>query len=316
MKREIGGYFELELARNQEYHPNAIKLNTGRNALEYILRAKKYRKVYLPYYTCEVILEPIHKLRIDYRFYSIDKKFQPIFDYSEVEPDAVFLYTNYFGLCDNTVSEISKKCKNLVVDYSQSFFSKPVPGIDTFYSPRKFFGVPDGAYLYTDQMLNQKFGVDISYKRLKYLLGRTDLGAEQFYSEFKKVDESFTNQPIKYMSKLTQRLLSSIGYQNIAAVRNANFDIYHKYFTKRNQLSIQINPETVPMVYPFLTEDDTLREKLIENKIFVARYWPNVLEWCENGTWEYDMAKNMVPLPVDQRYGVEDMQKIVSLILK
>jgi len=32
----IGGYFELELLRREEYHKNAIRLNTGRNAFEYV----------------------------------------------------------------------------------------------------------------------------------------------------------------------------------------------------------------------------------------------------------------------------------------
>jgi hypothetical protein len=32
----IGGYFELELSRGEEYHSDAIRLNTGRNAFEYI----------------------------------------------------------------------------------------------------------------------------------------------------------------------------------------------------------------------------------------------------------------------------------------
>ena len=57
----IGGYFSLELPLIEEYHKNAIRLNTGRNCLEYILRVRGYKKVYIPYYTCEVILEPFKK---------------------------------------------------------------------------------------------------------------------------------------------------------------------------------------------------------------------------------------------------------------
>ena len=73
----IGGYFELELQRKEEYYKNAIRLNTGRNAFEYILRARGYTKVYLPYYTCDVMLEPINKLNLQYEFYSIDSTFNP-----------------------------------------------------------------------------------------------------------------------------------------------------------------------------------------------------------------------------------------------
>jgi hypothetical protein len=34
----IGGYFELELRKSDEYHKEAIRLNTGRNALKLILK--------------------------------------------------------------------------------------------------------------------------------------------------------------------------------------------------------------------------------------------------------------------------------------
>jgi hypothetical protein len=67
----IGGYFGLEIPQGEEYHKHAIKLNTGRNCLEYILKARGYKKVYLPYYTCEVVLEPFKKLGVDYEFYHI-----------------------------------------------------------------------------------------------------------------------------------------------------------------------------------------------------------------------------------------------------
>ena len=70
---EFGGYFELELNEGKDYHAGAIKLNTGRNALEYILRVNKYKKIYLPFFTCDVLLQPIEKLKIDTEFYHIDR---------------------------------------------------------------------------------------------------------------------------------------------------------------------------------------------------------------------------------------------------
>src|SRR5690554_910719 len=139
----IGGYFELELLLTEEYHKNAIRLNTGRNAFEFILRARNYKKVYLPFYTCDVILEPITKLDLKYEFYRIDLNFYPYFDFNKLGEDEVFVYNNYFDLCDKQTKEIVSLCKNLIVDNSQAFYTKPIKGVDTFYSPRKFFGLPD-----------------------------------------------------------------------------------------------------------------------------------------------------------------------------
>ena len=44
----IGGYPALELRQGEHYHTGALKLNTARNALEYILRVRGYDKVYIP----------------------------------------------------------------------------------------------------------------------------------------------------------------------------------------------------------------------------------------------------------------------------
>ena len=68
------------------------------------------------------------------------------------------------------------------------------------------------------------------------------------------------------------------------------------------------------MVYPFMTSDESLRAWLIENKVFVTRYWPNVLGWCSNDDIEYKLATRIIPLPIDQRYGEEDMKRIIGII--
>lgn len=313
--RTIGGYFELELTYRNEFHKNAVRLNSGRNAFEYILRSRKYKKIYLPYYTCDVILGPLQKLNIEYHFYAIDSSFKPIFDFNTIEQDSAFVYTNYYGLCDNIVEDISKSCFNLIIDNAQSFFSKPINGIDTFYSPRKFFGVPDGGYLYTDKIIDNTFEIDVSYNRCEHLLGRIDRSAEKFYGIFIHNDESLNMQPIKQMSKLTHRLLSSLDYDYIKTERRNNFLYLHEQLRETNKLNLKIDDNTVPMVYPFLADNGKeLKVKLIENKIFVATYWPNVLNWAEKDSFEYNLTGNLLALPIDQRYSKDDMNRIIEVI--
>jgi hypothetical protein len=58
----IGGYFEIELRKGDEYHKGAIRLSTERNTLELILLTRKYSKVYITHYLCETVLEPFNKL--------------------------------------------------------------------------------------------------------------------------------------------------------------------------------------------------------------------------------------------------------------
>lgn len=310
----IGGYFSLELPKHEEYHRDAIKLNTGRNALEYILRCRKYKKVYIPYYTCEVILEPFRKLDVAYEFYHINLQFE-IADDIHIQKAEALLYTNYFGLKQRYVERLAEQYLGmLIVDNTQAFYASPISGVDTFYTCRKFFGVSDGAYLYCDEVLDEDIEQDYSYDKMAHLLKRIDLSAEEGYADFRKVDGGLDNQPIRKMSKLTQRMMQAIDYETAALRRRANYELLQNALGKKNNLEVPLENDAVPLVYPFLTPIKGLREKLIANKVFVARYWPNVLEWCKKDDFEYQLAENLVCLPIDQRYDEEDMKEILEYI--
>ena len=310
----IGGYFSLELPFCKEYHKNAIRLNTGRNCLEYILRARRIKKVYVPYYTCEAVMEPINKLGVLYEYYHIDIHFE-IRDRFTLQSDEALLYTNYFGLKQRYIERLADNVgSRLIVDNTQAFYSKPLPGIDTFYSCRKFFGVADGAYLYTGQLLVEEFEQDESWERMVHLLKRIDLSAEQGFADFRKVDNGLDNQPIRKMSKLTQRIMQSIDYAAAANKRRDNYQMLHEALGHKNNVELRLEEDAIPMVYPFLGSIKGLHEKLIENKVFVAQYWPNVLGWVSKDEIEYFLAYQMQPLPIDQRYDAEDMKRIIEIV--
>lgn len=312
--KAIGGYFSLELPLREEYHKDALRLNTGRNCLEYILRTRGYKKVYIPYYTCEVILEPFKKLDIPYEFYYINNDLE-IKDRFTLKSDEALLYTNYFGLKQCYVEHLAEKVgSRLIVDNTQAFYAKRVEGIDSFYTCRKFFGVADGAYLYCDKKLDEELEQDLSYEKMAHLLKRIDLSAEQGYADFRKVDDGLDNNSILMMSKLTQRIMQSIDYEEVAEKRRENYQILHAALGAENNLGLPLEEDAVPLVYPYLVPKKGLREKLIENKVFVACYWPNVLDWTTKNDLEYFFAYQMMPLPIDQRYTIKDMSKIIKII--
>lgn len=317
MCRPIGGYYSLELSKSEEFHKNAIKLNTGRNCLEYILRARGYKKVYIPYYTCEVILEPFDKTRTEYVFYHIDDNFE-LNDNICLKQGEAILYTNYFGLKQRYVETLARKYgQRLIVDNTQAFYAYPVAGIDTFYSGRKFFGVPDGAYLYTNAVLDIAFERDISWNRMNFLTKRIDLGAKNGYDDFRDVSRSLIMSPIKKMSLLTESLMRGINYNEIKQIRRNNYLFLHKNLRETNCLEFELEEDAVPMVYPYWGDGNKQRDYLIENKIFVAKYWPNVAS-CVGGctSIEIDIANNLLPIPCDQRYGQAEMQTIINVLYR
>lgn len=308
--KPIGGYFELELPLHPELHAEAIALNSGRFCFEYLLRCRKYKKVYVPYFTCDTAIDPIIKFGIAYEFYHIDKAYRIIDDISLAEDEAL-LYTNYWGLQNEYCEKLAGKYGNqLILDYTQAFFSNPISEIDTFYSCRKYFGVPDGGYLYTDAEADFEIEQDESYLRMDSLIKRIDLSPEAGYEDFHRVSALFHDMPIRRMSRLTQRLMQSIDYKRAVQRRIDNYNTLRAAFGGR-----ELKYSEVPMIFPYdSAEGQELRKHLIANKIFVAKYWPNVDEWTEEDSTERWMANHILPLPIDQRYDKEDMNRIIEII--
>lgn len=308
--KPIGGYFELELPTFPEYHCEAIALNSGRFCLEYILRCRNYNKIYIPYFTCDSVVEPIIKLGIPYEFYHINKEYC-ITDKISLTDGEALMYINYWGLQDTYCLHLSSMYgEQLILDYTQAFYSKPINGVDTFYSCRKYFGVPDGGYLYTDVKADFEISLDESYTRLSSLVKRIDISPEAGFRDFHTVSEEFHKMPIRKMSNFTSRMMNGINYQRVAQCRIDNYNTLQKELGGK-----KLNDNEVPMIFPYTSEaGQELRRKLIENKVFVAKYWPNVDEWAGGNSVETWMANHILPLPIDQRYGREDMKRILKVI--
>ena len=311
----IGGYFEIELRHGEHYHKDAIRLNTARNCFEYVLIARKYRKVYIPYYTCEVMLQPLRRQHVEYAFYSIDWNLEPIGTF-RLEDGEAFLYTNYFGIKQDCVERLVKVYgSRLIVDNAQAFYAPRIEGIDTFYSPRKFFGVPDGGYLYTDCRLEVELPQDTSYERMAHLLIRADKDAEAGYSAFRENEDKLDNAPIMRMSKLTEKILQNVDYEITKEMRRANYMYYDRILNLKNRLCIAIGKRDVPMVYPFSAKEGRkLKGKLIYDRVFVPTYWPNVIRDTPSGNLEVELSNSVMNLPIDQRIGKQEVKKVLDLI--
>jgi hypothetical protein len=311
--KAIGGYFELESRLEFEYYSDFIRLNSGRNCLEYILRARSYKKIYVPAYLCPAILEPVRKLKIEFEFYSINSHLEPQ-EITVLEDDEAYLIINYFGLKGDFIRSLSKIVKNLIVDNSQAFFEQAIPNVDTFYSARKFFGVPDGAYLSTNCFLKEDLPTEISWNRSEHLVRRLENGPIDGYPSFLDNEKYLCGQEIKSMSYFTYRLLAGINYRSVKIRRNQNFQYLHLKLRAKNRMTIIDTEVEGPMIYPMLVENGDIRNELIKQRIFVATYWPNVLEENNEDSIEYGFARNLLALPIDQRYGLLDMDRICSVL--
>jgi hypothetical protein len=318
MIKPIGGYFEWEFPTNNGSFPHSdgILLNSGRHSLEYILKSLgTIKRLWIPYYTCDVVLQPIERLGTPYSFYRINKDFT-LAEEVVLSEDEYLIYTNYFGLMDAYCQEMANRYGNqLILDCAQAFFAPRVEGINTFYSPRKFVGVPDGGITYADNPIPVELPADHSYDKCAHLLKRHDLTPMDGYNDFKESSHKIASSPLSLISTLTQKMLSSLDYEAIKGRRLSNFTLLHTHLAASNELQMpSLDSISCPMVYPYYTKDLVLRKCLITNQVFVATYWPNVFEWTKEGEIEYELSKNIIPIPIDQRYDDRDMMRIVEII--
>ncbi|SHG04556.1 hypothetical protein SAMN05443144_11792 [Fodinibius roseus] len=316
--KAIGGYLELELSDcgSGTYHDNAVTTNSGRNALRLLLREREVDHIYIPYYVCTAVIEPIKELNVSYEFYRIDENLE-LKTLPDVNKDSYILYINYFGLKGAYIDQLYRSVNNLIIDNSQAFYDRPVKGADTFYSPRKFFGVPGGGYAYGPASNIEAFERDITYERSEHLLIRTDIGPEAGYKKYRDNEQRFAGRPLRRMSNLSERLLSNIDYEGVRQRRAENYNILHKALGDRNELSdLAESSYNCPLIYPFRNEAIG-RKDLLREKIYIPQYWSDVKKYLStHDCIEYQFANDLIALPIDQRYDEKEMHYIIDVITK
>ena len=309
--KEIGGYFELEKYRLPMMHEGALALNCGRNCLAYLIRLKQIKKIALPYFLCDSVKD-IPELDGKARYYHIDWEFLPI-NIELMEDEWIYLVNYYGQLTEDKIQEFQKKNRRIILDQAQAYFAPHIDGVNTIYTCRKFFGVPDGAFLYTDEELTEDIPFDESYMRMQYVMGRFERKASDFYNEYCINEEKFKEVPIRRMSKLTDNLLHGIDYSWVKRKRTENYSYLYEKLSDINRLNLR--KVEGAYAYPLLMDEgDKIRKRLIENKIYIPVLWPNVLEDVKENTIEYQLAKYILPIPCDQRYGTDDMERIYQIL--
>ena len=310
--KEIGGYFGLEHFKNNEYYSDLIAVNSGRNGLLYILKAKNIKKIYIPYFLCDAISRLCKRENYNYEYYKIDNDFLPVFDKKLGEGEFIYI-VNYYGQLGKTkIVQLKEKYKNIILDNVQAFFDKPIANIDTIYSCRKFFGVSDGGYVSTNTCIKESLLQDSSMERMMHILGRYEQTASEFFSYSQENERTFYNLELKKMSKITHNVLGAIAYESVRLQRENNFKVLHTELGEKNKLNIKI--PVGPYAYPLYCENATeIRKVLVKKKIYIATLWPNVLE-MNDCHLEKDFALNILPLAIDQRYDENDMQYLVREI--
>lgn len=315
---EIGGYFGFSLPNLGQFpYPQAMKYNSARSAFFDLLDQNNIKKIWMPKFICDSMIEPLIILGIKIQYYDLDESFYPKIP-SHLESDSYLFYVNYFGICTSIQQRLLEAypSNQIIFDHSQAFFVTPFECFATLYSPRKVLPIAEGGLLVTKAITTPNYiSRDIEEMIQQYYhcfvsrLSNTSEG----YEGFKRNEMLFNDCTPKKISQVTEELINCFDYKNIKAIRLENFKFLHAQLKSINKLHIDIDSVISPLTYPLLL-DSKISNKLIEHNIYTPTYWVDSLKRVEPTSFEHQLILNTTHLICDQRYSIKEMQVQINRI--
>ncbi len=319
MKDMMGGFFGLELPEYGNFpfteSPCCAFVSSGRAAFEIILQnMPRPERIWVPRYICDTVLQAPARLGIPTCRYACTDQLEPSLE--GIGANDIILLVNYFGLKEQAIATAARQFPGrCIVDATTALYAPPVPGTPAFYSPRKFCGVADGGVaLAPFPLLQQPQDSATSSRNSLHLLQRLESGAADALPASEDAEYAL-DAPPRRMSPLTRQLLHSIDFTAAASRRLQNYATLHRALSCINRLHLPESPAQAPMCYPLMTGIPGLRDALIDAGIAIPLYWPEVISATDADDTANRLARQLIPLPLDQRYTRADMEHLISLIL-
>jgi len=315
--KPIGGFFELELgAGGEPYHAAALALASGRACLRRLLERSRPSRVWTPFYVCDSVVQTIEKAGVELEYYALDASLDPVLPAGAPADGECLLYVNYFGIKLDTAASLDRTLGDrAILDDTHAFFQRGYPRAASFNSARKFFGVPDGAYAYGAglDLEAPRAPAPVHYDHLvNRLLGHQRLAFEQY----RESEACVTDEPVP-MSALSERLLARVEYDRVRRTRRDNFLRLHERLGAHNRLALNLAAGLdAPYCYPLLADQPVEWERFWDRGLFTPMLWPEVPGRPAAGAfeWERTLAARLLPLPVDHRYGSDDVDRVVRTV--
>lgn len=317
-QKTIGGFFELELPnKGTLYHDSALALANGRVCFKVLLERVKPTKVFLPFYCCDSLVLPLREADIQFEYYAINAAFDPV-GIPLLADNELFVYINYFGLKTLTGRKLSKLLgQQLVIDNTHAFFEESYGVSWAFNSVRKFFGVPDGGFLYSPQYLEDNYTPNAQIITDHLWLGL--FGKQEDANEFYCQNEAAQTLEVKGMSNLTKQILYTVKFVDVIRARKKYFKLLDRVLRPLNLLPhhiLNVLPESVPFCYPILLHKSIDKSVFYEQKVFFPTLWEEVLQRDTEGyVFEKKVSDNLLALPIDHRLNEQDIQRMIELVL-
>ena len=323
---------------------------SGRTAIDLIiqdiLKTRKIRNVYMPAWGCDSMIAPFVARGIDVRFYDIElntdnnssvESGKSVVNYitntDSTDDTDIFYVTNYFGyestLSVETVRRFKEQGAIVLYDRTHAFLMEGDPYLTladySFASIRKWMGVIGGAVVdgVGECELKPCPYLDGREKAMRmkkaFIEGDETIDKQAFlnlYGEFgHHLAEDYQNYE---MDDLSYALYKSTDLAAMRCKRRENARYLHEHL-KGVRFIGELTDNAVPLFVPVFFESkeqrDAIRKKLIDVQIYCPIHWPKPAQIPADfeANRVYDTELSLI---CDQRYNIEDMQRIVAVINK
>ncbi|MFY9191627.1 MAG: hypothetical protein WAO06_02035 [Tenuifilaceae bacterium] len=335
----VGGMFGLaDVGQGRGTTPPFLKGNafffvSARAAMRFLFRQRRPRKIWMPSYLCETMLQALEGTGTELEFFPVDYDLQ-ITDREwirRLDRRDIVVLISYFGFAipEDVCRAIRERGALVLEDASQALLSGHVGRYADYvvFSPRKFLGVPDSGILInqSDRPLGGAEGLipppkDWWLKAFTASLLRWEFdrhgGDRHWFALFRQVEDS---QPVGDFaaSELSQMLLThAFDYVEIAERRRDNYQFLLAHL-KNVALYAHLPDDVVPLGFPIRTNQrNQLRQYLFGQKIFLPIHWdmPDVvpMDFVDSRR----LTEAILTLICDQRYTERELAPMVDVVTR
>ncbi len=344
---EIGSEYWKADRVQAAYDPiqNAVYTASGRSAQSLIIASAEIanKRALLPAYTCQHIVEPFDWIGWKVDFYDINLDLTPnvesFKEKLELNPGCIIVEGYYsFKTAECLVPLLDRAKVNgtiIVEDITHSFLNDTqriyIDADYEFCSLRKWSGISDGGYAISlcGTSLQKPTAPMSQFTTLRHearevkanYVSSLDAKTKEEYLRLYEEAEEIIDQDVG-LYKMSDQAYDDYIHLDFDFIKTRRRENYE--FLLENLKSDYIQP-----IFPYLPEGVTpimfpvyipkhrteLRSYLIENRIYCPIHWPAPVQLDkhakESSRRIYD---EIMSIPCDQRYGISDMERLVSVI--
>jgi hypothetical protein len=296
---------------------------TARSALAALLAQRGARRVWLPAYICDAVVQA--SAGIEIVWYDAGPRLRvETARFSGLKPGDAVLAVDYFGRSPEPAFRAFAASRPDVLwieDRAQALApDAPAWGEVLLYSARKLIGAADGALMISAAALPQPDAAHDPDEETALWAPEdaraADLdgtSASAWFALFQRREAAFGVDRAP-MSQRSHRALTHVEAQPVIRRRRAN---YARLLGRLADFALwpQTEPDFAPLAFPVLVEArDAVAALMGARGIFCARHWSHLPCPKDGFADAWALSTRMLSIPCDQRYDQPDMDRVADAL--